>query len=215
MVTGDLLAHDVRTISGELGCVSVIVIEIADTQPKGVIFQMRGGSFAVGSAISSVGFASDLARKAGMSATSVDYRLAPEHPYPASLRDVTAAYQALLQRESAGAQIVVSGESSGGNLALELLIAGKQRGLVMPAAAVLFSPMTDLIVTGDSYTTKADVDPTSSTPPSRPEPTTTSTAPAPTQPTRWSARSSPISRACPRCSCRPAPERSCSTTPPG
>jgi acetyl esterase/lipase len=72
---------------------------------------------------------------------------------------VTAAYQGLLERESAGAPIVLSGESAGGNLALELLIACRQHGLVMPAAAVLFSPMTDLTVTGDSYTTKAGVDP--------------------------------------------------------
>jgi epsilon-lactone hydrolase len=159
MLTGQPVAHDVSTTSGELGGVPVIFIEIADTEPQGVIFHMHGGGFALGSATSSVGFASDLARKAGMSAITVEYRLAPEHPYPAALHDVTAAYQALLERESAGAQIVLSGESAGGNLALELLIAGKQRGLVMPAAAVLFSPMTDLTVTGDSYTTKADVDP--------------------------------------------------------
>jgi acetyl esterase/lipase len=159
MLTGHPLAEDVRTTSGELGGVPVISIEIAGREPKGVIFHMHGGGFALGSATSSVGFASDLARKAGMSAITVDYRLAPEHPYPAALDDVTAAYQGLLEREGGGAQIVVSGESAGGNLALELLIAGKQRGLVMPAAAVLFSPMTDLTVTGDSYTTKADVDP--------------------------------------------------------
>jgi epsilon-lactone hydrolase len=159
MLTGQPLADDVRTTSGELGGVPVIFIEIAETEPNGVIFHIHGGGFALGSAASSVGFASDLARRAGMSAISVDYRLAPEHPYPAALDDVTAAYQALLEREGAGAQIVLSGESAGGNLALELLIAGKQRGLVMPAAAVLFSPMTDLTVAGDSYTTKADVDP--------------------------------------------------------
>ncbi|MFZ1997059.1 MAG: alpha/beta hydrolase [Solirubrobacteraceae bacterium] len=159
MLTGHPLAHDVRTTSGELGGVPVIFIEIAETKPRGVIFHIHGGGFALGSATSSVGFVSDLARKAGMSAITVDYRLAPEHPYPAALQDVTAAYQALLQRESTGAQIVVSGESAGGNLALELLIGGNRRGLVMPAAAVLFSPMTDLTVTGDSYTTKADTDP--------------------------------------------------------
>jgi monoterpene epsilon-lactone hydrolase len=159
MLTAHPLAHDVRTTSGELGGVPVIFIEIADTEAKGVILHVHGGGFALGSAAGSVGFVSDLARKAGMSAITVDYRLAPEHPYPAALQDVTAVYQALLQRESSGAQIVVSGESAGGNLALELLIAGKQRGLVMPAATVLFSPMTDLTVTGDSYTTKADADP--------------------------------------------------------
>jgi acetyl esterase/lipase len=159
MLTGHPLAHDVRTTPGELGGVPVIFIEIAETEPMGVIFHIHGGGFALGSATSSVGFASDLARKAGMTAITVDYRLAPEHPYPAALHDVTTAYRALLERDSAGAPIVLSGESAGGNVALELLIAGKQRGLVMPAAAVLFSPMTDLTVSGDSYTTKADVDP--------------------------------------------------------
>jgi acetyl esterase/lipase len=159
MLTGHPLAHDVRTTPGELGGVPVIFIEIAETEPKGVIFHLHGGGFALGSAASSVGFASDVARQAGMSAISVDYRLAPEHPYPAALQDVTAAYEALLEREGSGAPIVVSGESAGGNLAVELLIACQQRGLVMPAAAVLFSPMTDLTVSGDSYTTKADVDP--------------------------------------------------------
>jgi len=159
MLTGHPLAHDVRTTPGELGGVPVIFIEIAESEAKGVILHMHGGGFSLGSAAGSVGFVSDLARKAGMSAITVDYRLAPEHPYPAALHDVAAVYQALLQRETSGAQIVVSGESAGGNLALELLIAGKQRGMEMPAAMVLFSPMTDLTVTGDSYTTKADADP--------------------------------------------------------
>jgi acetyl esterase/lipase len=159
MLTGHPPAHDVRTIPGEIGGVPVIFIDIANTEPRGVIFHLHGGGFALGSAASSVGFASDLARKAGMSAITVDYRLAPEHPYPAALHDVTAAYQALLDREGSGAPIVVSGESAGGNLAVELLIAAKQRGLAMPAAAVLFSPMTDLTVSSDSYNTKADVDP--------------------------------------------------------
>ncbi|HTX12799.1 MAG TPA: alpha/beta hydrolase fold domain-containing protein [Solirubrobacteraceae bacterium] len=159
MLTGQPLADDVDTTSGELGGVPVVFIEIADTEPNGVIFHVHGGGFALGSAASSVGFVSGLARKAGMSAITVEYRLAPEHPYPAALDDVTAAYQALLEREGSPAQIVLSGESAGGNLALALLLAGKQRGLAMPAAAVLFSPMTDLSVTGDSFTTKADVDP--------------------------------------------------------
>jgi acetyl esterase/lipase len=159
MLTGHPLAHDVHTTLGELGGVPVVFIEIAGTEPQGVILHMHGGGFALGSATSSVGFASELARKAGMGAVTVDYRLAPEHPYPAALQDVTAAYQGLLQRGSAADQIVLSGESAGATLALELLIAGKQRELAMPAAAVLFSPMTDLTATGDSYITKADVDP--------------------------------------------------------
>jgi epsilon-lactone hydrolase len=159
MLTGHPLADDVRTTPGELDGVAVIFIEIADTEPTGVIFHLHGGGFALGSAASSVGFASDLARKAGMNAVTVDYRLAPEHPFPAALEDVTAAYQAALDHASARTQIVVTGESAGGNLALELLIAGKEHGLEMPAAVALFSPMTDLAVTGESFTTKAGVDP--------------------------------------------------------
>jgi acetyl esterase/lipase len=106
-----------------------------------------------------VGLASSLARKTGMRTVSVDYRLAPEHPYPAALRDVTAAYRALPEQAGGAGHIVVSGESAGGNLAIELLIAGKREGLPMPAAALLLSPMTDLTVTGDSYTGKAHADP--------------------------------------------------------
>jgi monoterpene epsilon-lactone hydrolase len=159
MLTGHPLADDVRTTAGELGGVAVIFVEIADTDPTGVIFHLHGGGFALGSAASSVGFVSDLARRASMNAVTVDYRLAPEHPFPAALEDVTAAYRALLERQSARTQIVVTGESAGGNLALELLIAGKQHALEMPAAVAVFSPMTDLTATGESFSTKAGVDP--------------------------------------------------------
>jgi monoterpene epsilon-lactone hydrolase len=159
MLTAHPPAGDVRTSAGELGGVPVVFVEIVGAESAGVIFHVHGGGFALGSAASSVGFVADLARKAGMSAVTVDYRLAPENPYPAALQDVTAAYEALLEREVGGRRIVVSGESAGGNLALALLVAGKSQGLAMPAATVLFSPMTDLTVAGESFTTKADVDP--------------------------------------------------------
>jgi acetyl esterase/lipase len=133
----------------------VIFIDIANVEPSGTIFHIHGGGFALGSAESSVGLASDLARKTGMRAVSVDYRLAPEHPYPAALQDITAAYRALLEQTGSADHIVVSGESSGGNLAIELLISGKAEGLTMPAAA----PMTDLTVSGSSYASKAHADP--------------------------------------------------------
>ena len=159
MLTAHPPADDVRTTTGELGGVPAIFVEIDGTEPRGVIFHLHGGGFALGSARGSVGFVADLARRAGMSAVTVDYRLAPEHPYPAALEDVSAAYEALVEREGGSARIVVSGESAGGNLALALLVAGKPRDLRMPAATVLFSPMTDLAVGGESFTTKAEVDP--------------------------------------------------------
>jgi monoterpene epsilon-lactone hydrolase len=159
MLTSQPLPADVRTTPGDLGGIPVIFIDIADVEPRGTIFHIHGGGFALGSATGSVGLASSLARKTGMRAVSADYRLAPEHPYPAALQDITAAYRALVEQAGSADHIVVSGESAGGNLAIELLIAGQADGLTMPAAALLLSPMTDLTMTGTSYAGKADADP--------------------------------------------------------
>jgi len=159
MLTAQPLPPDVVLTSGELGGIPVIFIDIDGTSPRGTIFHLHGGGFAVGSARGSAGLASTIARKTGMRAVSIDYRLAPEYPYPAALQDATAAYRALLEQVEGPDRVIVSGESAGGNLAVELLIAGKSEALPMPAAALLFSPMTDLTVTGASFTTKADVDP--------------------------------------------------------
>jgi acetyl esterase/lipase len=158
MLTSQPLPADVRMTPGDLGGIPVIFIDIAGAEPRGTIFHIHGGGFALGSAGGSAGLASALARKSGMRAVSIDYRLAPEHPYPAALQDVAAAYRGLLEQADAG-HIVVSGESAGGNLAIELLIAHKAEGLTMPAAVLLLSPMTDLTVTGSSYAGKAHADP--------------------------------------------------------
>jgi epsilon-lactone hydrolase len=159
MLTARPLSDDVRITDGELGGVPVVFLDIAAIEPRGVILHLHGGGFSVGSARGSAGLVAALARKSGMRAVAVDYRLAPEHPYPAALQDVTAVYQALLEQLGDAAPIVVSGESAGGNLAVELLISGLSVGLTMPAAAVLFSPMTDLTASGDSYRTNAERDP--------------------------------------------------------
>lgn len=159
MLTAQPLPADVRVTPGQLGGIPVVFIDIAGVEPRGTVFHIHGGGFALGSAAGSVGLASSLARKTGMRAVSVDYRLAPEHPYPAALRDVTAAYRALAEQAGSLDDVVVSGESAGGNLAIELLVAGKAERLPMPAAVLLLSPMTDLTASGSSYAGKADADP--------------------------------------------------------
>ena len=159
MLTSQPLPADVRTTRADLGGIPVIFIDIAGIEPRGTLFHIHGGGFALGSAESSVGLASSLARKTDMRAVSVDYRLAPEHPYPAALHDVTVAYRALVEESGSADHVVVSGESAGGNLAVELLIAESAEARKMPAAAVLLSPMTDLTVTGESYAGKENVDP--------------------------------------------------------
>jgi len=158
MLTAQPLPGDVRATAGELGGIPVTWTDIDGAEPRGTLFHIHGGGFALGSAAGSVGLASSLARKTGLRAVSVDYRLAPEHPYPAALEDVTAAYRALAAK-AGDHPVVVSGESAGGNLALGLLLAAKTEGVAMPAAALLLSPMTDLTASGGSYTAKADADP--------------------------------------------------------
>jgi epsilon-lactone hydrolase len=159
MLTAQPLPADVLVTPADLGGIPVVFTDIAGVEPRGTIFHIHGGGFALGSAEGSAGLASSLARKAGMRAVSVAYRLAPEHPYPAALQDVTTAYRALLKQAGSAGPIIVSGESAGGNLAVELLIAAQAEGLPMPAAALLLSPMTDLTVTGRSYAAKANADP--------------------------------------------------------
>ena len=159
MIAAQPAPADVVVTPGELGGVPVVTIEIDGVASRGTIFHIHGGAFAIGSARSSVGLGADMARRTAMRVVSVDYRLAPEHPYPAALEDVTAGYRSLVEQAGPAEPVVVSGESAGGNLAVELLIAGKPDGLTMPVALVLMSPVTDLAATGQSYTDKDDVDP--------------------------------------------------------
>ena len=113
----------------------------------------------LGSARTSAGLASDVARRARVRVISVDYRLAPEHPYPAALDDALAAHSALLAEGTDPSRIVVVGESAGAGLAAAMLVSARAAGLPMPARGVLFSPYADLTLSGDSMTGKAAADP--------------------------------------------------------
>jgi epsilon-lactone hydrolase len=159
MIAGAPVPDDVVTTSGQLGGVPVIYIDIPGTTTDDVILYFHGGFFAIGSAASSVGLASDLARKARMRVVTVDYRLAPEHPYPAAPDDAMTAYRALLESGQDVARLAVAGESAGAGLAVVTLAAITRAGLPQPTSAVLMSPWADLAGTGDSVKTKADVDP--------------------------------------------------------
>ena len=124
------------------------------------ILHLHGGWFNWGTAQAFRHLVGHIALSAGMDAFIPDYRLAPEHPFPAAVRDAEACYRGLIQ--SGIKKIVLTGDSAGGTLALVLLsIATKlaASGGVVPVAAVVMSPVTDLALTGESFETRAEADP--------------------------------------------------------
>ena len=123
------------------------------------VLYLHGGGYVIGSPRSHRHLAAAIARAAGTAALLVDYRLAPEHPFPAALDDAVAAYQWLLGRGLAPGRVVVAGDSAGGGLTVATLLALRDRGLPRPAGGVCISPWVDLTCSGATYATKAAVDP--------------------------------------------------------
>ena len=124
-----------------------------------VVLYLHGGGYVIGSPRSHRHLAAAIARAAGARALSLDYRLAPEHPFPAALDDAVAAYQWLLGQGVTPGRVVLAGDSAGGGLTVAALIALRERGLPRPAAGVCISPWVDLACCGASYATKAATDP--------------------------------------------------------
>jgi len=134
------------------------------TTPDGVetgrvILYMHGGGYNYGSASSHRALAARIALAAEAQVLSIDYRLAPEHPFPAAVDDGVAAYRWLLNQGTPADRIVSAGDSAGGGLALATLVALRDAGDPTPAAYVGLSPLTDLAKEGESFRTKVDVDP--------------------------------------------------------
>ncbi len=127
-----------------------------------VLLFLHGGGFEFGSVRSDGELAARLGRASGMRVLFPEYRLAPEHPFPAAIDDVLAAWRWLRSGQALGARsIAVAGNSAGGGLAVALLVATRDAGEALPAAAVLMSPTVDLTSSGASMTERADQDPIS------------------------------------------------------
>lgn len=124
-----------------------------------VLLYLHGGGYMIGSAQTDLALPLQLGPGAGIEVLSVDYRLAPEHPYPAALDDALTAYRWLLKSGYRGRDIGVFGDSAGGGLALSLALAVRDAKLPLPAALVLFSPMTDMTGSGDTHDTMRRFDP--------------------------------------------------------
>jgi acetyl esterase/lipase len=124
---------------------------------NGTLLYLHGGGFVIGSLPMYQHLVASLGHAAGMRGVFVDYRMAPEDPYPAAVDDAVTAYQALLADPDAG-PISIAGDSAGGNLVLALLLKIKAMDLPMPRAAVALSPLVDAALSNASFTTNADTD---------------------------------------------------------
>ncbi|MDE5680381.1 MAG: alpha/beta hydrolase, partial [Lachnospiraceae bacterium] len=126
---------------------------------KYVILYCHGGGYSTGSCLYGRTLTTKLATTTSMDVLSFDYRLAPEHPYPAALEDAIKVWDYLMLSGDGARDIILTGDSAGGNLALALTLKLKADGRLLPRGLVLMSPWADLTSSGESHRTRADVDP--------------------------------------------------------
>ncbi|MEY9860144.1 monoterpene epsilon-lactone hydrolase [Catenulispora sp. GAS73] len=156
------VSADVRRTPTELAGRPALLVEpagLAQEARPGTILYFHGGSFALGSPDTGLVNTANLVRRTGVRAISLDYRLAPEHPFPAAIEDCLAAYRALLDAGTDAASIVLAGDSAGGGLSVTTSLLARDAGLPLPAAIIAFSPGVDATRTGRSMTTKQGIDP--------------------------------------------------------
>ena len=152
-------AEDVRREPVDAGGVPAEWITTPESMHERVIYYLHGGGYVVGSIDTHCELISRLSRAAHARGLAIDYRLAPEDPFPAAVEDATRAYRWLLSTGVDPARLVIAGDSAGGGLTVAALVALRDAGDPLPAAAVCLSPWVDLEGLGESVTTKADADP--------------------------------------------------------
>jgi monoterpene epsilon-lactone hydrolase len=151
--------EDVRFEPIEIGGLQAEWAEAPGAAADRVLLYLHGGGYGIGSIASHRQLAADLSRAAALRVLSLEYRLAPEHPYPAAVDDALAGYRFLLSAGFAPERIAVAGDSAGGGLTAATLIALRDAGDALPAAGVCISPWLDLTQSSATYDEKEDVDP--------------------------------------------------------
>ena len=128
-------------------------------QPGNAILYFHGGGFRLGSVSSHRELIARISEASRCRVLAINYRLAPEHRFPAPVEDAIAAYRWMLDQGLKPGNIAFAGDSAGGNLVLAAMLGLREQGLPLPAAAVLMSPWTDLAATGESYANRSGADP--------------------------------------------------------
>jgi len=159
LLSAQPLPPDVTVTAAELGGVPTAEITVDGIEPRHVVLYFHGGVYVMGDAFLAAELASQVGRRTDATVISVDYRLAPEHPYPAAVDDALAAYEALLDNGTAPSEIAFAGESAGGGLAIATLVNARDHGLPLPAAALVMSPYADLTLAGTTMETRREADP--------------------------------------------------------
>jgi len=149
----------IRTTQTTLGNRPALRVESGNGPRVGTILYFHGGGWVSGSPETALSLTGHLVAKTGFGAYSVDYRLAPEHPFPAAIEDTLSAYRALLASCMVPSSITFAGDSAGGGLTITTCLAARDAGLPLPAAVVAFSPGLDATKTGESMATKEGIDP--------------------------------------------------------
>lgn len=154
-----IVPGNIRTTQTTLGTRPALHVESDGEPGAGTILYFHGGGFVFGSPQTALSLTGHLVAKTGVASYSLDYRLAPEHPFPAAIEDTLSAYRTLLDSGVDPATIVFAGDSAGGGLTVTTCLAARDAGLPLPAAIVAFSPGLDATRTGESMDTKEGVDP--------------------------------------------------------
>ena len=156
------IPDDVLVSEVSAGGVTAYWLDAPDAAADRALLFLHGGGYQFGSLRSDGELAARLGRASGMRVLFAEYRLAPEHPFPAAIDDVLAVWRWLRTEQRMSAQsLAVVGDSAGGGLTVALLVATRDAGEELPAAAVLMSPTVDLTSSGASMTERVDQDPIS------------------------------------------------------
>jgi monoterpene epsilon-lactone hydrolase len=150
---------DIQTSRVGAGGVAAEWIAAPDAHADRVMLYLHGGGYVLGSMRTHRVMLSHISRTTGFHVLGIDYRLAPEHPFPAPVEDTLAAYRWLLAQGHAAERIALGGDSAGGGLVVAALVAMRYVGEPLPAAGVCLSPWVDMQATSETFTTNAHVDP--------------------------------------------------------